>query len=296
MRFGASVKSLLSARAMYVKLFSKILDSSIWLEPPATCKVWITLLAAKDRNGFAQFASIKNLAHRAVVTLEQAEVAVECLSSPDPDSSNPENEGKRIEKVPGGFLILNSEFYRNLKYQIDKKELDRKYAEDYRSRKRQEKLTERQEKLTRTDFPVSVSVSVSESVSVKANKKRKTNIKQSSRSNHESFPTNLNNGDFKPVWEEWMIFRKGKKACKNFDSLFSKQLKWLSGFGAAIAIEMLNQSIRNDWQGIFELKTAGDRRFEFESKTARTIRKVNEHLAQIEKESEDDERSKGASQ
>lgn len=144
---------------MYVKLFSKILDSSIWMEPAATKIVWITLLAAKDQDGFAQFASIRNLAQRAVVTVEEAKTAVECLSGPDIDSTNPKNEGRRIERVPGGYIILNSEQYRNLKDQITKREQDRRYAVEYRLRKkRQEKLTNTNAKLTRPDSSVSVSV------------------------------------------------------------------------------------------------------------------------------------------
>ena len=43
---------------MYNKLFTKILDSSIWLESDGTRIVWMTLLAAMDQDGFAQFASV----------------------------------------------------------------------------------------------------------------------------------------------------------------------------------------------------------------------------------------------
>jgi hypothetical protein len=53
---------------MYNKLFTKILDSSIWLEPQATRLVWITLLAAMDEDGFCPFASGLNLARRAKMT------------------------------------------------------------------------------------------------------------------------------------------------------------------------------------------------------------------------------------
>lgn len=50
---------------MYVKLFDKILDSSIWLEPDPVRIAWITMLAAMDEDGFCGFASAKNLARRA---------------------------------------------------------------------------------------------------------------------------------------------------------------------------------------------------------------------------------------
>ena len=54
---------------MYNKLFTKILDSSIWLEPSGTRIIWLTMIAAMDENGFVQFASVANLAHRARIEL-----------------------------------------------------------------------------------------------------------------------------------------------------------------------------------------------------------------------------------
>src|SRR5271156_6601045 len=97
---------------MYNKIFTKILDSSIWLEPDATRIVWITMIAAMDETGFCQFASAGNVAQRAVVSREAAEEAINSLESPDKNSFDPDNEGRRIEKVPGGWIVLNAEKYR----------------------------------------------------------------------------------------------------------------------------------------------------------------------------------------
>lgn len=99
---------------MYNKLFAKILDSSIWLENDQTVRVWITFLAAMDEDGFAAFASIPNLAHRARVSLDATQAAVTCLESPDPHSSDPEHAGRRIERVPGGWVVLNARVYRDM--------------------------------------------------------------------------------------------------------------------------------------------------------------------------------------
>lgn len=99
---------------MYNKLFSKILDSSIWLEPNATRLVWLTFIAAMDEDGFAQFASVANVAHRARVTDEEAEEAIKSLEGPDINSSDKDNEGRRIERVPGGWMVLNAVKYRNI--------------------------------------------------------------------------------------------------------------------------------------------------------------------------------------
>ncbi len=99
---------------MYNKIFTKILDSSIWLETDATRLVWLTLIASMDENGFVQFASVRNLAHRTRVSEEAATEAVKILESPDRDSSDPDNEGRRIERIPGGWIVLNAAKYREL--------------------------------------------------------------------------------------------------------------------------------------------------------------------------------------
>ena len=99
---------------MYNKLFTKILDSSIWLAPDPHRLVWITFLAAMDEDGNAMFASAANVAARARVTREDAEAAIAAFEAPDPDSGDPDNEGRRIERFPGGWHILNAGKYRAL--------------------------------------------------------------------------------------------------------------------------------------------------------------------------------------
>jgi hypothetical protein len=121
---------------VYNKIFTKILDSSIWLETHPTRIVWFTFLAAMDEHGFAQFASIKNLAHRARVTDDECETAVKCLESPDSNSSDPDNEGRRIERVHGGWIVLNCEKYRVLVTRAVAQEKTRQRVARFRANKR----------------------------------------------------------------------------------------------------------------------------------------------------------------
>lgn len=121
---------------MYNKLFTKILDSSIWMEDNATRIVWLTMLAAMNEDGMCQFASIRNLAYRARVTDEEAKNAVERLEGPDADSSDPENEGKRVERVPGGWIVLNAGKYRELVTREVIKEKTRLRVAEFRKKKR----------------------------------------------------------------------------------------------------------------------------------------------------------------
>lgn len=100
---------------MYVKLFAKILDSSIWLESDSTVRVWITLLASMDSEGMCHFAAIENLARRARVYPYLAKKAVAILEAPDLKSSGDGNAGRRIEKVQGGWVVLNAKKYREIR-------------------------------------------------------------------------------------------------------------------------------------------------------------------------------------
>lgn len=127
---------------VYNKLFTKILDSSIWLESDGTRLVWLTLLAAMDQDGFCEYASVPNLAHRARVTLQAAQQAVEILEAPDPYSADPDNDGRRIERVDGGWIVLNAVKYREVAT-----------ADQYRkrNRERQRRYRERHDAQTTTD-------------------------------------------------------------------------------------------------------------------------------------------------
>jgi hypothetical protein len=93
-------------------LWSKILDSSLWVTGSKEDRlVFITLLAMKDSNGIIQ-ASVVGLADRAKVTPAECRIALKFLLSPDPDDSSKVEEGKRIRVVPGGWQIVNHDLYR----------------------------------------------------------------------------------------------------------------------------------------------------------------------------------------
>jgi hypothetical protein len=99
---------------MFAKVFQKMLDSSIWLESDSTLRVWITLLLSMDSEGFAAFASIENLSRRARVKPSLTKRAVEILESPDPNSTTPTEQGRRIRRVDGGWVVVNCRKYREI--------------------------------------------------------------------------------------------------------------------------------------------------------------------------------------
>ena len=67
-------------------------------------------------------------------------------------------------------------------------------------------------------------------------------------------PASLQTKDFLAAWNAWVEFRTKLKKTKNLSVIFDQQLKWLENFGAVSAAGILTQSMRNGWQGLFELK------------------------------------------
>ncbi len=123
---------------MYSKLFSSLLTSSVWDTDIETRVVWITLLALKDQDGFARVATVDGLARLARVSVEGARKAVEILTSPDPESADPEHDGRRIERAPGGWVVLNAKKYDELGSEQHRRETVRVNVANYRARKREQ--------------------------------------------------------------------------------------------------------------------------------------------------------------
>lgn len=140
---------------MYNKLFTRILDSSIWLESHPTRIVWITLLASMDEDGFCAFASAGNVARRAGVTIAEAEAAFACLESPDENSFDPDHNGRRVERVPGGWIVLNATKFRDIVSRKESQRINRERQKRYYDRHKQPNanLTKPNVRLTQPNAP-----------------------------------------------------------------------------------------------------------------------------------------------
>jgi len=119
--------------ANYTKLFNSIITSTIWTEDDKTRIVWITMLAMCDQHGEVQ-ASIPGIARLAGVSLEDAEMAIDKLLSPDKHSRTPDNEGRRIAPIDGGWELLNHAKYRRMASLADTKEATAKRVKRHRAR------------------------------------------------------------------------------------------------------------------------------------------------------------------
>jgi len=96
----------------FVLLWDKILTSSIWMEPAPTRLVFITMLLLKNKDGIVRTKSVKALAHVARVTEKECQEALAKFEAPEPETAGETDDGRRIEKVEGGWQILNHEMYR----------------------------------------------------------------------------------------------------------------------------------------------------------------------------------------
>ena len=130
----------------YTKLFNSIVTSTIWTEDDKTRIVWITMLALADQNGEVH-ASIPGLARLAGVSVESVNESIGKFLSPDEYSRTPDNEGRRIAPIDGGWELLNHAKYRKMASLADQKEA---------TAKRQQRFRDRNAPVTHSNAPVTV--------------------------------------------------------------------------------------------------------------------------------------------
>lgn len=117
----------------YTKLFNSIVTSTIWTEDDKTRILWITMLAMADQHGEVH-ASIPGLARIAGISTQDAESAIGKFLSPDPYSRTPDNEGRRIAPIDGGWELLNHAKYRRMASKEDSKEATAQRVRRHRER------------------------------------------------------------------------------------------------------------------------------------------------------------------
>lgn len=67
------------------------------------------------------------------------------------------------------------------------------------------------------------------------------------------------NDSVRSLFEEWIVVRKGMgNKPKDWGRMFSAQIKWLREFPEKIQAEIVSQSTRNGWRGLFEPKQSGN--------------------------------------
>ena len=126
----------------YSKLFGSLIHSSVWQEPDHIRIVWITMLAMKDRDGIVA-SSLPGLAKAAGKTVDETIDALRVLSSPDPYSTTPDHEGRRIEVTEGGWRVLNHDIYRDRDGAADARKKGRERVARHREKQKLDNLDHR---------------------------------------------------------------------------------------------------------------------------------------------------------
>jgi hypothetical protein len=92
------------------------------------------MLALADKDGIVP-ASVPGLANLSRISIEKCEEALGVLAAPDKYSRTVEFEGRRIEKVDGGWRLLNHGKYRRMLSAEERREYLATKQREYRSRK-----------------------------------------------------------------------------------------------------------------------------------------------------------------
>jgi hypothetical protein len=197
---------------VYAKLWSDILDSSVWSADSDTRIIWITLLAMADQDGYVK-AAAPAIAHRARIVTDVTVRALDFFQQPDPDSRTTKHEGRRLEKVPGGYLILNYVDYRNKKTAAEERAINRERVRAWREKQK--------------DKPSDVTVDVTNVTNVTKSNAIQKHI-QSTEAEAEKKSTAQSDADAAPApipqeLENLELYRVDKRLCK----------AWLSFYEAA---------------------------------------------------------------
>ena len=91
------------------------------------------MLAMADKKGRV-WAAIPGLANTARVTIEECEQALARFMAPDKYSRTPDNDGRRIEPIDGGWQLLNYTKYREMRDADERAAQNRAAQEAYRSK------------------------------------------------------------------------------------------------------------------------------------------------------------------
>jgi hypothetical protein len=125
----------------YTPLFSQIVDSSLWEEPDDVCKVFMTLLAKQDGDHVVR-GSAYNIAQWSRKTEKEVLAALEVLQQPDTKRLEPQPfEGRRIERVAEGWLLLNGDKYQQMMFEVNRRAYQRQKQAEYRARKKSQPLS-----------------------------------------------------------------------------------------------------------------------------------------------------------
>ena len=126
----------------WTPLWSQVVDSSLWEEKPSVRVLFVTMLALKDADHICRYDAYK-LHKKANLTPEETKEALRILQNPDTRRKAFEQEfdGRRIQQVEQGWLILNGEKYRSMIQKMKQREYKTIWQSEKRAKDKQVTLT-----------------------------------------------------------------------------------------------------------------------------------------------------------
>ena len=192
------------------------------------------MLAMADKKGRV-WAAIPGLANTARVTIEECEQALARFMAPDKYSRTPDNDGRRIEPIDGGWQLLNYTKYREMRDADERAAQNRASQEAYRSK---------QIRLRKPE----ISQGKPQSAQTETERERETEKSKASTGRATALPSWLP----EEPWEAWLEVRKKMRA-PNTD----RALKLAIGSLEKLRAEgqdpggVLDQSTQRGWRGLF---------------------------------------------
>jgi hypothetical protein len=243
----------------FVKLHGSILDSSIWSQTDTTRIVWITMLAMANEHGVVE-ASVDGLARRAVVDMVACEAALAALLGPD-SLSRDGTTGERIEKVAGGWLVLNHANYRERRTSQQVATASR--VARHRAKLKLERVKAVTDNVTERDSMLHLgllNLSPSEAEAEAEAEKNKNPLRGAAPPARRSSKLSLDPETEltgKPPWlaeaaRVWLAYRAEKRQKPYARSGLKALLANLESFGPARAKAAIDHSMASNYQGLFE--------------------------------------------
>lgn len=117
----------------FTKLYNVFFTSSIREEDSDTRIMFLAMIGMSDRTGIVE-ATVGAIASYANVPVEKARVALGRLQMPDPESTSPEHEGRRVVKLaPNRWFVVQRERYLRLQQEEARRDYMREYMRTRRA-------------------------------------------------------------------------------------------------------------------------------------------------------------------
>lgn len=221
---------------MYGKIYESTFSGSMVGSGSVVFSIWAYVIAHTKPDSMVEL----NPSLLSAVLGESEEKITEGikqLCSPDPKSRSKAHEGRRLlPKSEFLFFVPRYKHYHGLRNDEERRQYFR------------EKKREQRERLKACPTGMSNHVQVGQTCPP-------LSTQSESEAAKGSTPLRIPSGVSSNVFvrfKEWMQYRRGLgKKPKDWDLMFQKQLEWLAQFSEKDQIVILDQSMRNGWQGLF---------------------------------------------